>query len=111
MHQAKSFNKPVAALDVSVCTDLAQFFEEALSFNQPVESWNVSACLDMWRMFAYATAFDQPLAAWCPKFNVEVSLDSFMEGKAYRTSYYDDFLNALWLDVKYDKKKPVGIKN
>ncbi|WP_269516706.1 BspA family leucine-rich repeat surface protein [Acinetobacter baumannii] len=104
MHQAKSFNKPVAALDVSVCTDLAQFFEEALSFNQPVESWNVSACLDMWRMFAYATAFDQPLAAWCPKFNVEVSLDSFMEGKAYRTSYYDDFLNALWLDVNTTRR-------
>lgn len=101
---AKSFNKPVAALDVSVCTDLAQFFEEATAFNQPVEEWNVASCLDMWRMFAFATAFDQPLAAWCPKFNVEVSLDSFMEGKAYRTSYYDDFLNALWLDINTTRR-------
>lgn len=101
---AKAFNKPVAALNVSVCTDLAQFFEEASAFNQPVEAWNISACLDMWRMFALATAFDQPLAAWCPKFNVEVSLHSFMEGKAYRTSYYDDFLNALWLDVNTTRR-------
>lgn len=104
MWLAKAFNKPVAALNVSVCTDLAQFFEEASSFNQPVEAWNISACLDMWRMFAFATAFDQPLAAWCPKFNVEVSLDSFMEGKAYRTSYYDDFLNALWLDMNTTRR-------
>ncbi|WP_407595049.1 BspA family leucine-rich repeat surface protein [Acinetobacter lwoffii] len=104
MWLAKAFNKPVAALNVSVCTDLAQFFEEASAFNQPVEAWNISACLDMWRMFAYATSFDQPLAAWCPKFNVEVSLDSFMEGKAYRTSYYDDFLNALWLDINTTRR-------
>ena len=104
MWLANSFNKPVAALDVSVCTDLAQFFEEAATFNQPVEAWDVSACLDMWRMFALTTAFDQPLAAWCPKFNVEVSLDSFMEGKAYRTSYYDDFLNALWLDINTTRR-------
>lgn len=104
MWLANSFNKPVAALDVSVCTDLAQFFEEAVTFNQPVEAWDVSACLDMWRMFALTTAFDQPLAAWCPKFNVEVSLDSFMEGKVYRTSYYDDFLNALWLDINTTRR-------
>lgn len=104
MRSASSFNRPVAALNVSVCTDLAQFFEEAVAFNQPVEAWNISACLDMWKMFAFATAFDQPLAAWCPKFNVEVSLDSFMEGKAYRTSYYDDFLNALWLDVNTTRR-------
>lgn len=104
MWLAKAFNKPVAALNVSVCTDLAQFFEGASAFNQPVEAWNVSACQDMWRMFAYATAFDQPLAAWCPKLHVEVSLDSFMEGKAYRTSYYDDFLNALWLDVNTTRR-------
>ena len=104
MLRASAFNKPVAALNVSVCTDLAQFFEEASAFNQPVEAWNISACLDMWRMFALTTAFDQPLAAWCPKFNVEVSLDSFMEGKAYRTSYYDDFLNALWLDVNMTRR-------
>ena len=104
MWLAKAFNKPVAALNVSVCTDLAKFFEEASSFNQPVEAWNVSACLDMSRMFAFATTFDQPLAAWCPKLNVEVSLDSFMEGKAYRTSYYDDFLNALWLDVNMTRR-------
>lgn len=104
MLRARAFNQPVAALNVSVCTDLAQFFEGASAFNQPVEAWNVSACLDMWRMFAYATAFDQPLAAWCSKFNVEVSLNSFMEGKAYRTSYYDDFLNALWLDVNTTRR-------
>lgn len=104
MRLANSFNKPVAALDVSVCTDLAQFFEEAATFNQPVEAWDVSACLDMWRMFALTTAFDQPLAAWCPKFNVEVSLGSFMEGKVYRTSYYDDFLNALWLDINTTRR-------
>lgn len=104
MLRASAFNKPVAALNVSVCTDLAQFFEGASAFNQPVEAWDVSACLDMWRMFAYATAFDQPLAAWCPKLNVGVSLDSFMEGKAYRTSYYDDFLNALWLDVNTTRR-------
>lgn len=104
MKLANSFNKPVATLDVSVCTDLAEFFEDASSFNQPVSAWNISACLDMGRMFAYATAFDQPLAAWCPKFNIEVSLDSFMEGKAYRTSYYDDFLNALWLDINTTRR-------
>lgn len=104
MWLAKSFNKPVAALDVSVCTDLAQFFEDASSFNQPVAEWNISACLDMWRMFAFAASFDQPLAAWCPKFNIEVSLDSFMEGKSYRTTYYDDFLNALWLDVNTTRR-------
>jgi surface protein len=62
--RAFTFNKDLAALDISKVSTMEGMFYYAASFDQDLSSWNTSNVESMSYMFDIATSFNEDLATW-----------------------------------------------
>ncbi|MGQ0973442.1 BspA family leucine-rich repeat surface protein [Acinetobacter baumannii] len=98
LHGNEVFNSPIV-LDMSSVTDMRYMFYEAKAFNQNIADWNIKNVMFFENMLNGATSFNQDLSAWCGKFNINADISRIFNGSGVSTENYDNFLNALWLDV------------
>lgn len=75
------------------------FFWNASSFNKPINDWDIRNVLHFQGFLPGATSFNQDLSAWPAKFNANADISGVSAAPNWSTENYDNYLNALWLDV------------
>ena len=80
-------------------TNMEFFFWNAYSFNKPINDWDIRNVLSFRGFMQGATSFNQDLSTWPAKFNVNSDIADVSAAPNWSTENYDQYLNALWLDV------------
>lgn len=92
------FNNTITGSFRSV-VNMEFFFWNASSFNKPINDWDIRNVLTFQGFMQGATSFNQDLSLWPAKFNVNSNIADVSAAPNWSTENYDQYLNALWLDV------------
>lgn len=92
------FNNTITGSFRSV-VNMSYFFWNASSFNKPIDDWDIRKVEKFIGFLTNATSFNQDLSSWPSKFNVNAYIQGVSAAPNWSTENYDNYLNALWLDV------------